>query len=65
MATNNYQWPNERSILKKVVDIHDVDSLTAISAQVVILSNQIAALNTKGASPNIKSMVVVSVSFTV
>ena len=32
MAVNNYQWPNEQSILKKAIGIHDIDSLTAISA---------------------------------
>ena len=53
MAANNYQWSNEKSILKKAVGIHDVDSLIAIYAQVAALSNQIAALTTKGASPTI------------
>ena len=64
MATNNYQWPNEWSILKKAASIHDVDSLTAISTQVAALSNQITVLTMKKASPSIESLVIASASFT-
>lgn len=34
MATNSYQWPNELSLAKKVSGIHEVNPITAFSAQV-------------------------------
>lgn len=47
MATNSYQWPNEHSVVKKVVKLHDVDPITTFSAQVTTLTSQIAALTTQ------------------
>ncbi|XP_068651585.1 uncharacterized protein [Aristolochia californica] len=47
MASNNYQWPTERTMAKKVVGIHELKPLAAISAQVATLSHQISALTTQ------------------
>lgn len=32
VASNNYQWPTERTVAKKVVGIHELDPLAALSA---------------------------------
>lgn len=63
MACNNYQWPNERSILKKAAGIHEMDSIVSLSAQVLALTNQIAALTTREASSIKEPLIVASTSF--
>ena len=55
MAFNNYQWPNKRSMMRKVAGVHTVDQLTAISTQISALSNQFVALTTHGVQPTIKA----------
>ncbi|XP_040996048.1 uncharacterized protein LOC121242223 [Juglans microcarpa x Juglans regia] len=47
MALNNYQWPTERTMTKKVVRIHELEPLVALSAQVANLSHQISVLTTQ------------------
>ncbi|KAF5450006.1 hypothetical protein F2P56_030391 [Juglans regia] len=47
MASNNYQWPIERTMAKKVARIHELEPLAALSAQVATLSHQISALTTQ------------------
>ena len=47
MASNNYQWPTERTITKKVVGIHELDPFTALLAQVASLSHQVSTLTTQ------------------
>ncbi|XP_041001613.1 uncharacterized protein LOC121247311 [Juglans microcarpa x Juglans regia] len=47
MASNNYQWPTERTIAKKVAGIRELEPLAALSAQVATLSHQISALTTQ------------------
>ena len=39
MASNNYQWPIERTMAKKVVGIHELDLFAALTAQVASLSH--------------------------
>ena len=34
MASNAYQWPTKRNNLKKLVRVHELDVLTALSSQV-------------------------------
>ncbi|KAF5472037.1 hypothetical protein F2P56_008785 [Juglans regia] len=46
MTSNNYQWPTERTMAKKVARIHELKSFAALSAQVASLSHQISALTT-------------------
>ncbi|XP_024025398.1 uncharacterized protein LOC112092750 [Morus notabilis] len=38
MATNNYQWPSERSIPKKIAGLHEVEAITNLTAQIASLS---------------------------
>ena len=47
MASNNYQWPTERTMAKKVVGIHELELFAALSAQVASLSHQVSALTTQ------------------
>ncbi|XP_062075775.1 uncharacterized protein LOC133779893 [Humulus lupulus] len=42
MATNNYQWPSERSgSNKKVAGVHEIDAITALTNQVASLTKQL------------------------
>ncbi|XP_024031895.1 uncharacterized protein LOC112094656 [Morus notabilis] len=41
MATNNYQWPSERSIPKKTAGLHEVDAITNLTAQIASRSKQL------------------------
>ncbi|XP_024022201.1 uncharacterized protein LOC112091842 [Morus notabilis] len=41
MATNNYQWPSERSIPKKIAGLHEIDAITNLTAQIASLSKQL------------------------
>ena len=45
MATNNYQWPTERLNARKAAGLHEVDAITALSAQVSSLTNMIKTMN--------------------
>ncbi|XP_068649014.1 uncharacterized protein [Aristolochia californica] len=47
MASNNFQWPTERTMAKKFVGIHELEPLADLSAQVATLSHQISALTTQ------------------
>ena len=47
MASNNYQWPTERTMAKKVVGIHELDPFATLSAQVASLSHQVSTLTTQ------------------
>ncbi|XP_062105572.1 uncharacterized protein LOC133817167 [Humulus lupulus] len=44
MATNSYQWLNERSGPRKVVGLYEVDQMIAMHAQLAALQTQMAAL---------------------
>ncbi|KAI3451359.1 hypothetical protein Pfo_008024 [Paulownia fortunei] len=63
IATNSYQWPSERSSIKKVTGVLEVDSFTQLTAQVSALSNQIAAWTSNGASQGMDSTASTSISF--
>ena len=41
MVMNNYQWPNERSIPKKVIRVHEIDAIMALTTQVHSLTQQL------------------------
>ncbi|XP_062106297.1 uncharacterized protein LOC133817724 [Humulus lupulus] len=42
MATNNHQWSDERSSgVRKVVGVHELDAITALTAQVASLTKQL------------------------
>ncbi|XP_034203729.1 uncharacterized protein LOC117618238 [Prunus dulcis] len=44
MASNNYQWPSERSTPKKA-GIHEIDAISALTAQISTMSKQLGTLN--------------------
>ncbi|XP_022880834.1 uncharacterized protein LOC111398110 [Olea europaea var. sylvestris] len=48
LATNCYQWQSERSIMKKVAGMYEVDPIIALASQVLSLTNQITTLTTQG-----------------
>ena len=47
MPSNNYQWPTERIMAKKVVGIHELDLFATLLAQVASLSHQVSTLTTQ------------------
>ena len=47
IANNNYQWLSTRqTIAKGVVGVHNIDEITAISAQVTSLTKMVKAMTT-------------------
>lgn len=52
MASNNYQWPTERTMTTKVAGIHELEPIAALSAQVASLAYQISTLTTQGILQN-------------
>ncbi|XP_022860306.1 uncharacterized protein LOC111380876 [Olea europaea var. sylvestris] len=62
IATNSYQWPSERSGVKKVAGFHEVDPITALAAQVASLTNQIVTLTTQGNQQKVDSIMSASSS---
>ncbi|XP_012827660.1 PREDICTED: uncharacterized protein LOC105948946 [Erythranthe guttata] len=48
MCENAYHWPSERSGIQKVAGVHQLDPLAAVSAQLAILSNQVAQISVRG-----------------
>ncbi|XP_062113989.1 uncharacterized protein LOC133824999 [Humulus lupulus] len=59
MATNSYQWPNERSGPRKVVGLYEVDQMTALNAQIAALQTQMAALSAQN-NPTVMESVAVA-----
>ena len=47
MASNNYQWPTERTMAKKVAEIHELEPFVALSTQVAFLSHRVSTLTTQ------------------
>ncbi|KAH9672110.1 hypothetical protein KPL70_017603 [Citrus sinensis] len=45
MTSNNYQWTSERLMPRKIIGAHNVDVVTALSAQMTALSNKLEHLN--------------------
>ncbi|XP_073056941.1 uncharacterized protein [Primulina eburnea] len=48
MTINSYQWPSERSGSRKPAGVYAVDPITSLTAQVLALTTQIAAMNKAG-----------------
>ncbi|PON42760.1 hypothetical protein PanWU01x14_279370 [Parasponia andersonii] len=63
MASNNYQWPNEWSILNRIANVNEVDPITNLTAQVSTLTSQISILTTRKAQSSRESMGVSNASF--
>ncbi|PON37662.1 LOW QUALITY PROTEIN: hypothetical protein TorRG33x02_346970 [Trema orientale] len=62
MASNNYQWPNELSILR-VANVNEVDPIANLTTQVLALTSQISALTTREAQSSREPMGVSNASF--
>ncbi|XP_073290719.1 uncharacterized protein [Primulina huaijiensis] len=45
MTINSYQWPSERSGVKRTARVYVVDPITSLTAQVSTLTTQIATMN--------------------
>ncbi|XP_075521564.1 uncharacterized protein LOC142554770 [Primulina tabacum] len=45
MTINSYQWPSERTGVKRTAGVYAVDPITSITAQVSALTTQIATMN--------------------
>ncbi|XP_073018256.1 uncharacterized protein [Primulina eburnea] len=45
MTINSYQWPSERSGVKRSAGVYAVDPITTLTAQVSALTTQLAAMN--------------------
>ena len=44
MASNNYQWPNERET-KKAVGLYEIDGFSALTAKVESLSRKLDTIS--------------------
>lgn len=44
MASNAYQWPTKRSTTRKIAGLHEVNTLTTLSAHVNLLTKQLSNL---------------------
>ena len=47
MATNAFQWPSDRNVPRKKVEVHELDVLTTLSSQVASSSKQVSSLITQ------------------
>ncbi|XP_073277663.1 uncharacterized protein [Primulina huaijiensis] len=47
MTINSYQWPSERSGVKRTAGVYVVDPITSLTAQFSALTTQLAAMNKK------------------
>ena len=57
MAANNYQWPNDRQAPRRPAGVYEVDSITALAAQVAALTKRLDNQETS-AVQNVQSVVV-------
>ncbi|MDV3146708.1 MAG: hypothetical protein Q8754_02610 [Sweet potato little leaf phytoplasma] len=56
MATNNYQWPSERSAPKKIAaGVFEVDKVSALQAQMTSLANAFMKFSGIGSAQSIES----------
>ena len=45
IANNNYQWPSARQLVAKgTARVHNIDAITALSAQVTSLTNMVKVM---------------------
>ena len=63
MSANNFQWPNEHSLVKKVAGVNEVDPIVSLSNQVLEFANQILAFTTWEASSSKESTMVANTSY--
>ena len=45
MASNSNQWQSDRAIPRKAAGVHEIDAITAIHAQLALLTKKLDATN--------------------
>ena len=45
MASNSYQWQSDRAMSRKVVGVHEIDAISAIHAQLALLTKKLDVTN--------------------
>jgi len=45
MASNSYQWQSDRAMLRKAAGVHEINAISAIHAQVALLTKKLDATN--------------------
>lgn len=63
IAMNSYQWPTERSSMKRVAGLHEVDPITTLAAQVSSLTNQIAILTKQSSQQKADSIMATPLAY--
>ncbi|XP_022871919.1 uncharacterized protein LOC111391017 [Olea europaea var. sylvestris] len=63
IPTNSYQWPSERSSVKKVAGLYEVDPITTLAPEMSSLTNQIAALTSHGSQKKSESIMATSTTY--
>lgn len=63
IATNSYQWPSERSNVRKVAGRHEVDPIIVHAAQISSLTSLLIALTSQGTQKKSESIMVASTAY--
>jgi len=45
MALNDYQWQSDRTMPRKAARVHEIDAISAIHAQLALLTKKLDATN--------------------
>ena len=45
IASNSYEWQSDRATLKKIAEVHELDAISAIHAQLALLTKKVDATN--------------------
>ncbi|KAL4597574.1 hypothetical protein ACB092_11G000200 [Castanea dentata] len=53
LASNNYQWPTERAMPRKIAGVLELDSITSLAAQMATLSQQLGKMNVNAIQTNV------------
>ena len=53
LASNNYQWPTERTMPRKIAGVLELDSITSLAAQMATLSQQLSKMNVNAIQTNV------------
>ena len=53
LASNNYQWPIEKTMLRKTAGVLELDSITSLVAQMATLSQQLGKMNVNAIQTNV------------
>ena len=53
LASKNYQWPIEKTMLRKTAGVLELDSITSLVAQMATLSQQLGKMNVNAIQTNV------------